>query len=95
MVVGGGKKPYHPPVSQIESLPIFVGDPTSREGPATRYRILARGEAGCENGGCGYEIAERFFIRVLNHEAFRASFGPGSRYDCVMHARTIDRLYRG
>jgi len=25
---------------------------------ATRYRLLARGEADCDNRGCGYEIAQ-------------------------------------
>src|SRR5207245_7373393 len=56
------------------------------------YSLLARGEAGRDNGGCGYDIAERSLVRVRNNEAFRTSFGTKRFYYCVLHAREINQL---
>jgi len=57
------------------------------------YSLLARGEAERDNGGRGYDIAERLLVRVRNNEAFRTSFGTKRFYYCVLHARKINQLF--
>src|SRR5229473_1599631 len=41
-----------------------------------RYSLLAKGKAECCNAGCGNEIAQRIFVTIRNHEAFRTAFSP-------------------
>src|SRR5207245_1110640 len=58
------------------------------------YSLLARGEAESDNGGRGYDIAERSLVRVSNHEAFRTSFGTKRFYYCVLHSRKINQHFQ-
>jgi len=60
---------------------------------STRDCRLARGEAELNNAGCGNYIVQAILVRIRDHEAFRAAFGPRDLQHRISNIRNINRLF--